>query len=318
MAEDHPEVQPTKRPPHQAARTLKLDLGLGRLDQPSVGHARGAHGLARAAIETEREMFGDRVGQGGAALGQRLDREDRAAGRVHLRAELGKCRAVRKTEAAVNALVHTLDAQPVEAQWPGRDGLVGHRVSHRAQIPATKRPGFRTLWGSRLALSRCMIRPAAPASSHTGTADFTASGAQSSLAWPPAAFASARHSWRTLAIGPGSGGAPLARAAVMTPTPAWQLHALLSPRWRAALVPCSIASDTAAGRTTSPMTAAGASKASRDADASRGHASAGSAPAAWPPNCAAMRPSSLHCHSTCSWTPSKPTTRVYRPGPSAD
>src|SRR2546427_13214384 len=112
-----------------------------------------------------------------------------------------------------------------------------------------------------------MPRPAPPAPPHRARPDFTGGGAQPGVAGPPAPLAGPRHSWRTLAIGPGSGGAPLARAAVMTPTPAWQLHALLSPRWRAALVPCSIASETAAGRTTSVMTAAGGSKASRDADA---------------------------------------------------
>src|SRR2546427_8315646 len=93
-----------------------------------------------------------------------------------------------------------------------------------------------------------MPRPAPPAPPHRARPDFTGGGAQPGVAGPPAACASARHSWRTLAIGPGSGGVPLARAAVMTPTPAWQLHALLSPRWRAAFVPCSIASETAAGR----------------------------------------------------------------------
>src|SRR2546427_10524238 len=97
-----------------------------------------------------------------------------------------------------------------------------------------------------------MPRPAPPAPPHRARPDFTGGGAQPGVAWPPAAFASARHSWRTLAIGPGSGGAPLARAAVMTPTPAWQLHALLSPRWRAAVVPCSVASATAAGPAASP------------------------------------------------------------------
>src|SRR5437867_4453934 len=220
MTQEHPEVEPAKRAPHETARTLTLDLGLRGLDQPSIRHAGGTDGLTRAAIEAERQMLGDRVGQRDTALGERLDQEDPAARRVHLCAELGKRRTIRETEAAVNALVHAIDAQPVKAERRGRGRVLGRRVGHRVQIPATKRPGFRTLWGSRLALSRCMIRPAAPASSHTGTADFTASGAQSRVAWPP--------------------------------------------------------------------------------------------------NCAAMRPSSLHCHSTCSRTPSKPTTRVYRPGPSAD
>src|SRR2546427_2616709 len=117
-----------------------------------------------------------------------------------------------------------------------------------------------------------MLGPEGRAPPHRGTPAFTGRGAQPGVGGPRAACASARHSWRTLAIGPGSGGAPLARAAVMTPTPAWQLHALLSPRWRAALVPCSIASETAAGRTTSVMTAAGGTKAAPDADAGRGHA----------------------------------------------
>src|SRR5262249_62355911 len=136
--------------------------------------SRRAHSLARATIETEREMLGDGLGQRDAALGQRLDQEDPAARRIHLRTELGKRRTVRQTETAVHALVHAFDAEPVQAKWTRHDGMIGRALHHRAQIPATKRPGVMTLWGSRLALRRCMLRPAGPASSPTGPGYFPA------------------------------------------------------------------------------------------------------------------------------------------------
>jgi hypothetical protein len=67
------EVHPAEEPPQRAARPLALDLRARRLDELAVGHARGTHGLAGAAAETEIQMGGGGVGQGDASLGQRLD-----------------------------------------------------------------------------------------------------------------------------------------------------------------------------------------------------------------------------------------------------
>src|SRR3989442_4815906 len=100
MTQEHPEVEPAKRAPHETARTLALDLGLRGLDQPSIRHAGRTDGLARAAIEAERQMLGDRIGQRDTTLGERLDQEDPSARRVHLRAELGIRPTVRETDAA--------------------------------------------------------------------------------------------------------------------------------------------------------------------------------------------------------------------------
>ena len=64
-------------------------------------------------------------------------------------------------------------------------------------MPPTKRPGFRRPAGSSWDLIRCMMRSAGPGSSQTGTRSLTASGADSTSAWPPAARTSARHSVNT-------------------------------------------------------------------------------------------------------------------------
>ena len=93
-----------RAPPGRCA----LDLGLGRLDQPPVGHAGGTHGLARAAVEAQRQMLDGRIAEADPPFGERLDEEDAAARRVHLGAELGERRAGRQTEPAVHALVDAL------------------------------------------------------------------------------------------------------------------------------------------------------------------------------------------------------------------
>ena len=68
--EQHAEVQPAERAPGGAAGALALDLGLGRLDQAPVGHAGRAYGLARPAVEAEREVLDRRVAEADPALGQ--------------------------------------------------------------------------------------------------------------------------------------------------------------------------------------------------------------------------------------------------------
>src|SRR5439155_26605387 len=158
MPEEESEVQPSEDPPARPTRAHTLDLGLGGLDQPSVRHAGGAHGLARAAIEAERQMLDRRVAETHAALGESLDHEDAAARRIHLGPELGERRTVRETKPAMYALVHALDGEAVQREWSGGSGR-GRRAGHRAQIPATNRPGLRRLRGSSWALIRCMIRP---------------------------------------------------------------------------------------------------------------------------------------------------------------
>src|SRR5207245_1050431 len=88
----------------------------GRKGRSAAGRA---HGLARSAVQTQRQVLDDRIGERDAALGQRLDEKDAPARRVHLRAQLGERRAVRQAEAAVHTLVHAFDAQAVELQRPG-------------------------------------------------------------------------------------------------------------------------------------------------------------------------------------------------------
>src|SRR5262249_56382389 len=113
MAEQQPEVQPAEDAPDRAARPPALDLRLCGLDEPTVGHARWTHRLARAAVEAEREMAHGRVAHRHAAFGQRLDEENAPSGRIHLGAELGERRAICEAEATVNALVHALHRKPV-------------------------------------------------------------------------------------------------------------------------------------------------------------------------------------------------------------
>src|SRR3989442_361525 len=59
--EEQPEVQPSDGPPHGAAGALALDLRPRRLDEPTVGNAGRADGLARPTVEAEREVRDGRV-----------------------------------------------------------------------------------------------------------------------------------------------------------------------------------------------------------------------------------------------------------------
>src|SRR6266478_5204629 len=88
MTQEEVEVHPAERAAQRTAGALLLDLRLRGLDQAAVRHAGRAHGLARAAVEAEREVLHGRVGQADPPLRERLDQEDAAARRVHLRAEL--------------------------------------------------------------------------------------------------------------------------------------------------------------------------------------------------------------------------------------
>ena len=101
--------------------------------------------------------------------------------------ELGERRAVGEAQAAVHALVHALDALAVQRERRGRRRARSSRGPCAiAQIPATKRPGFSMSRGSSCALSRCMIRAGrARRRPRPAPASFTASGAHSSMAWPP-------------------------------------------------------------------------------------------------------------------------------------
>ena len=60
-------------------------------------------GLARPAVEAAREMHGDGIGEGQAAVGEGLDEKMPPAGGVRLLTQLGVGRAGRQAEAAVDA-----------------------------------------------------------------------------------------------------------------------------------------------------------------------------------------------------------------------
>src|SRR2546425_1324009 len=76
------------------------------------------------------------IREGDPSLRERLDEKDAAARRIHLRAELGKRRAGREAEPAVDALVDALDGEPVERERP-RDlrGRLLDCVRHPSPFP---------------------------------------------------------------------------------------------------------------------------------------------------------------------------------------
>jgi hypothetical protein len=104
-SEQHAEIQGAEEATDHSPRSLVLDLGLGRLDEAPVRHAGRTHGLARPAIEAERQVANGRIRQADPALGEGLDEKDAPAGRIHLRSELGEGRAIREAQPAVDALV---------------------------------------------------------------------------------------------------------------------------------------------------------------------------------------------------------------------
>ena len=161
--EEQPEVQPSDGSPHGAARALALDLRPRRLDEPAVGNAGRADGLARPTVEAERQMLDGRVREVDAPLRERLDEDDPPARRVHLGAQEGEGRAGAEAEPAVHALVHAVDREPVEPE-SRRGGGRGQSVRPLGphHMPPTKRPALRMPFGSSWRLMRCMIRRAAP------------------------------------------------------------------------------------------------------------------------------------------------------------
>ena len=184
-------------------------------------------------------MLDDRVAERIRPSASALISEDAAARRVHLGAELGERRAVREAEAAVHALVHAFDREAVQRERGRRRRCGGRRrgVSHRAQIPPTKRPGFRTLCGSSCALDP-LHDPSGGARDHPtrGTSAFTASGAHSSTRMTAAApRAMPRQSPRTAAGDPASrcSSRREERGGRCTPTPACADTRSRSPRSRA-------------------------------------------------------------------------------------
>src|SRR3990172_10028763 len=98
------EIEPSKPLTESRAGTRALDLGLGGLDQSTVGDPRRAGGLAGAAVEAELEVIHHRIGQRDPPLGKRFDEKDPAARRIHLRPKLGVGRAIGEAEAAMDTL----------------------------------------------------------------------------------------------------------------------------------------------------------------------------------------------------------------------
>jgi hypothetical protein len=135
MTQEQPEVDPAERAPHRAPGTLALDLGTGGFDEPAVRYSGRADGLARPAVETEREVPDRRIREADPALGQRFDQQDPPPRRIHLGAQLREGRAVRKAEPAVHALIHALDREAVELER--NRGRRRGRVYRRHQIPPT-------------------------------------------------------------------------------------------------------------------------------------------------------------------------------------
>src|SRR5207247_6540493 len=76
MAQEQTEVEPAEEAADGRARPSALHLGLRGLDEPTVGHARRADGLTRAAVEAEREMARHAVRERDPPLRERLDEKD--------------------------------------------------------------------------------------------------------------------------------------------------------------------------------------------------------------------------------------------------
>src|SRR5439155_17519817 len=131
MAQEQTEVEPAEEAADGRARPSALHLGLRGLDEPTVGHARRADGLTRAAVEAEREMARHAIRERDPPLRERLDEKDAPTRRVHLRAQLGERGTGREAESAVDTLVDALDGEPVERERPrARNGRLLDRVRH--------------------------------------------------------------------------------------------------------------------------------------------------------------------------------------------
>ena len=106
-----------------------FDLAARGLEHAAVRHARGAHGLARPAVEAAVEVADQRVVGRDAAVGEAAHEPDAAARRVRLELERAISRARGEAQATVDAGVQVASRGRIRAHEPRAScapGSFGH------------------------------------------------------------------------------------------------------------------------------------------------------------------------------------------------